>query len=74
MGIMSPGQNVNVDYTKISSKYQELGVQAGKGNGESIVYICILVIYCCIRDYIDLSTLKQPKFLFSHLAFIGQAA
>ena len=53
-------------------KYQELGVQAGKGNGESIVYVCVLVIYCCIRDYIDLSNLKQPKFLFSHLVFIGQ--
>lgn len=52
MGIMNPEQNVNVDHAKISSKYQELGVKAGNGDGESISLFCVLVIYCYIKIYI----------------------
>lgn len=47
MGITNPERKVNVDYAKISYKYQELDIKAGKEDGESIVYVCILVIYCC---------------------------
>lgn len=40
---MNSEQNVNVGHVKMTSKYQELDVKAGKGDGEGIVYVCVLV-------------------------------
>lgn len=54
-GIMN--SDVNVGHVKIPSKYQELDVKAGKGDGEGSLCMCVS-FYCNIKFTPDLSNLK----------------
>lgn len=67
---MNYEQNVNVGHVKISSKYQELNVKAGKGDGEGSLCMCVS-FYCNIKFTPDLSNLK-PNSSLSHSVSMGQ--
>lgn len=58
--------DVNVGHVKIPSKYQELDVKAGKGDGEGSLCMCVS-FYCNIKFTPDLSNLKPNSSLSQFL-------